>query len=447
MSIFYDEEGFAQETEKTDYYSNGFIAPPFDIDNNLITKEFIIELEEWFSLINKQEREMESYQYSKTAWDEFTESPIETYVMIGNGFDLECGLPTGYKDFLNFLSVVESAYLGYRDKIKNLMNNELQAKLISKPPVYGLWKPVIENFWYEHFKNANLKQNWIDFEAEIAKVIRVVENNMDYKRYSKATMDDYVSCYDASEFQSAIKRILEPLEIIEEKKLPDGSSYIVYKILYRELRDKLLTDLNNIIVGFETYLRDYVETIEVEPTENIKFLMERLEESSERYVLSFNYTTTFERMMKEAGIEAEFCYVHGKVGDGKSKNRMVLGIDEHLGSEGIKNLIGYAPFRKYNQRIFKGTDSNYMDWLDNIKEGKTLDRVLYIFGHSIGITDKDIIGAFVTANDMRSVLFYHNDDSFSSQVSNLTAIIGMDEMIRRTGGKTHTMEFRMQKHR
>ena len=38
-----------------------------------------------------------------------------------------------------------------------------------------------------------------------------------------------------------------------------------------------------------------------------------------------------------------------------------------------------------------------------------------------GIPDKDTIEAFVTTNDMRSALFYHND-SFSSQVSNLTAI-------------------------
>ena len=31
----------------------------------------------------------------------------EAYVLIGNGFDLECGLPTTYTDFLNFLSAIE----------------------------------------------------------------------------------------------------------------------------------------------------------------------------------------------------------------------------------------------------------------------------------------------------------------------------------------------------
>lgn len=312
---------------------------------------------------------------------------------------------------------------------------------------YEIWKPVIDNFWYEHFHKVTLKKRWIDFEAEIARVIRIVENSMDLKRYSKAGMEDYVCSYDKSELCSVLGGVLSLAEVESEEKLPDGTKYTTYKLLYRDLRDILLKDLNALISGFETYLREYVETIDVEPTENIIYLIERLKESNERYVLSFNYTTTFERILKAAGVDCEFCYVHGKVGDGKSKNRMVLGFDEHLGSEDIKDLIGFAPFRKYNQRIFKATDSNYMDWLDYIKGGKTLDRMLFIFGHSIGITDKDIIGAFIQGNDMRSVLFYHSEDAFIDQVSNLTAIIGMDEMIHRTGGKSHTMEFRMQKKR
>ncbi len=220
---------------------------------------------------------------------------------------------------------------------------------------------------------------------------------------------------------------------------------MTFDIRYQELRDKLLGDLNSFIRGFETYLREYVEIISVKPTKNIQYLIDRLRTCQEPFVLSFNYTTTFERFLKSEGIKAEFCYVHGKIGDGKTKNKMVLGIDEYLGDEGIKNLIGYAPFRKYFQRIFKATDSNYMDWLDNISEGVTLDRMLYIFGHSIGITDKDIISSFVLSNDMRTVLFYHDEEAFSNQVANLTAIIGMNEMIKRTGGKAHTLEFCKQK--
>lgn len=148
-------------------------------------------------------------------------------------------------------------------------------------------------------------------------------------------------------------------------------------------------------------------------------------------------------MLKAAGVECDFCYVHGKIGDGKSKNRMVLGIDEYLGPEEIKNSIGFAPFRNIISVYTR--EPIVITWIDYIKTGKTIDRMLYIFGHSIGITDKDIIGALIQTNDMRSVLFYHDEEAFSDQVSNLTAIIGMDEMIQRTGGKTHTLGFREQK--
>ena len=380
----------------------------------------------------------------RIAWDEYIDPPREVYVMVGNGFDVECGLPTRYGDFLTFLSAVERLNKNTCDELKDVdINANIKDALLSCGK-YDIWKPVVDNFWYKHFRNSELRLRWIDFEFEISKVIQVVENSMDLRRYSKASMEDYISCYEGSEIARVMGNTLLMKEVIEEEVLQNGSKYLVFKYTYRDLRDKLLKDLNALIEGFEVYLRDFVERIDVTPTDNIRFLMEKMRESSERYVISFNYTTTFEGMLKEAGISAEFCYVHGKIGDANSKNRMVLGIDEHLGTEGIRNLIGYAPFRKYNQRIFKRTDSNYMDWIDNITEGGMIDRMLYIFGHSLGYTDKDIIGAFIQANDMRSVIFYHSEDTFVDQVSNLTAIIGMDEMIRRTGGSTHTMEFRKQ---
>ncbi|MBQ5967980.1 MAG: bacteriophage abortive infection AbiH family protein [Clostridiales bacterium] len=443
MSIFYDEKGFAHETEKRNYNRNGFPAPLFDNKNGRMTEYFSTLLRKQLRLRGKGAT-MEEYVF-RSVWEDFTEIPQEVYIMVGNGFDLECGLPTGYRDFLNFLDAVERLDKNPDDKLENVdISPEIKA-LIGSHSTYDIWKPIIESYWYDHFRRSKLKHRWIDFEAEISKVIQTIEYNMDLKRYNKASMDDYVSCYEGSEISRVIGKILMTTEVVEEETLQDGTKYTVYKLLYRDLRDRLLEDLSVLTRGFETYLREYVEKIDVTLTENIKFLMDRLEESTERYVLSFNYTTTFERILNDAGIKAEFCYVHGRIGDGKTKNRMVLGIDEYLEPEKIRDLIGYAPFRKYNQRIFKGTDSNYMDWLDYIAEGKTLDRMLYIFGHSIGITDKDIIGAFVKANDMRSVLFYHSEDAFSDQVSNLTAIIGMEEMIRRTGGKTHTLEFRKQK--
>lgn len=423
MSIAYDSEGYAKTVVLSDC-----IMDRLDFD-----KQSQNEINDYVCMSIIPE------------WDDYTDLPSEIYVMIGNGFDLECGLPTSYRDFLQFVSAIE-AWHNYPQKGFDEADIDLRIKdiLQGKNPNYIIWEHVINNFWYKHFQEAQIKLGWVDFENELAKVIRIVESSMDLTRFHQATLDDYVAGMEISDLTRVLSNVLKTAGIKEEWSDSSGFKYIEYKMLYRELRDKLLKELEVFITGFETYLRDFVEPLDVEPTNSILLIMDQLMQSEEKYVISFNYTTIFERFLKNEGIEAEFCYVHGKIGDGKTRNRLVLGMDEYLNPEAVKNVIGFAPFRKYNQRIFKETDSNYMDWLDNIKEGQTLDRMLFIFGHSIGITDKDIIGPFVTANDMRTVLYYHNEDAFSNQVSNLTAIIGMDEMIKRTGGKRHTMEFRKQ---
>jgi hypothetical protein len=221
-------------------------------------------------------------------------------------------------------------------------------------------------------------------------------------------------------------------------------------VTYRVLRDKLWDELNAFIRCFETYLREYVGVISLKPTENIKRIISILKDTipGRRFVLSFNYTHTFEDLLRSEGIDCEFCYVHGKIGDGKTKNQMVLGIDEYLDNESAAKRIEFASFKKYNQRIYKCTDSNYIDWLDDCKKinNSTAHKKLYIFGHSLGLTDKDIIGDFVKAEGMETTIFYHNDRTFNSMVSNMTAIIGMDEMIARNGGRKRTMKFQEQLH-
>ena len=48
-----------------------------------------------------------------THWDD-SEAPHGRLVVIGNGFDLECGLPTSYSDFLFFASLVRDVKDSFR---------------------------------------------------------------------------------------------------------------------------------------------------------------------------------------------------------------------------------------------------------------------------------------------------------------------------------------------
>ena len=69
---------------------------------------------------------------------------------------------------------------------------------------------------------------------------------------------------------------------------------------------------------------------------------------------------------------------------------------------------------------------------------------LYIFGHSLDITDRDILRELLLNDKVYTTIFYVNKDVMGKQIANLVKIIGQDELIRRTGGSDKTIEFRQQ---
>lgn len=69
---------------------------------------------------------------------------------------------------------------------------------------------------------------------------------------------------------------------------------------------------------------------------------------------------------------------------------------------------------------------------------------LYIFGHSLDETDKDILRDLILNDNVRTIIFYHRKEELGRNITNLVKVIGQDELIRRTGGSTRTIEFKLQ---
>ena len=69
---------------------------------------------------------------------------------------------------------------------------------------------------------------------------------------------------------------------------------------------------------------------------------------------------------------------------------------------------------------------------------------LYIFGHSLDVTDRDILRDLILNDNVYTTIFYLNKDVMGQQIANLVKVIGQDELIRRTGGSTKTIEFKLQ---
>ena len=112
-------------------------------------------------------------------------------LVLGNGFYLAHGLPTTYKDFLDFAD----AFIKYRDERRTLgvevPVEENEKKFI--PYLIELFKRkstdaeaqkiiseieecIEDNMWIAHFKTVKIAQGWIDFESEISNIVQEFES-------------------------------------------------------------------------------------------------------------------------------------------------------------------------------------------------------------------------------------------------------------------------------
>lgn len=382
-------------------------------------------------------------------------------LVIGNGFDLAHGLPTKYTDFLDFLKIIIEI------KNSNIVGNlvEINKKLCEKsgidrvirfqiPRKFGmetleegtedLLNCILDNVWIEYFLQCPMyqKENWIDFESEISNVIKSIDNDIN-NGLTECKLEDKIRCI-SNEFLN--NRYIEWFS----------------KKSYKELRDVLLNDLNRLIRALEIYLTEYVESKEREVKELVY-----IKELEINHVISFNYSHTHEKEYN-VGKNIEYDYIHGEVNINNTieSNNMVLGIDEYLSKKRKNKDIEFIAFKKFYQRIYKGTGCKYKEWVDKIRDeweneteenkkeirkciskgdfnNEKIHRV-YIFGHSLDVTDRDILRDLILNDNVHTTIFYPDKEELGRKIANLNIVIEQDELIKRTGGSTKTIEFKQQ---
>ena len=127
---------------------------------------------------------------------------------------------------------------------------------------------------------------------------------------------------------------------------------------------------------------------------------------------------------------------------------LVLGIDEYLPPVRVDSDNQFVLFKKFYQRIYKETGSEYLDWIDQFdrlnkiyKKVKTSHMDVFIYGHSLDVTDKDELYKLIMMENSTTYIFYHNRESMAKQISNLVKVIGEENLIRKTGGRDRTIKF------
>jgi hypothetical protein len=447
-------------------------------------------------------------------------------LVIGNGFDLAHGLPTRYGDFLKWIQVVDDVLkVNTKQDLDNIdwrnINEQIKTLIIQyyNKDKFGIeieYKKLRKgNYWvkyflskYEEFKKQN-KENWIDFENEMSNVIQAIDNN------EKIILDETKTNYIGNDIFGFYHSILRK------------------DLSFNDVRDELYNDLNRLTRLLEIYLSKYVESMEIEKiSPDIKELIKR-----HINVISFNYTDTYIKtygklydilygflsaVSKEDDIgEAKnnISFIHGQADkrNNVETNNMVLGINEYLYDNEKNSNIEFIGFKKYFQRIYKGTDIEHNDWVTSISNSdfkfqsapiifknikykkrrfihfifrciysicdallfipfkallyflseniqilsniskkakdircdlckipeckKYCDHNVYFYGHSLDITDKDVINELILHDTVHTTIYYYaeyeNDkkDLFT-KITNLVKIIGQDELIKRTNEKS-----------
>ena len=411
-------------------------------------------------------------------------------LVIGNGFDLALGLPTKYTDFLNFIKIFQIVYnhknyqtdLVLEECIRDL-NNRIDgypqedekkkledlkhfwdrfSKAFGDKKINQIFDDfyfcILENRWIRYFQeiydnNLIAGENWIDLENEIKEVIKVLENDAIVidKR------DDL-----SQKIKKANNEIQKIIEIIKNGKRESKKIHISTKV-YTQLRSSLREEFDKFVMALGIYLDFFVNQIDIgnNAQEDIRKLANR-EEDKIDHVLSFNYINNYNRkyttIMEN---ENNTCYVHGvvdyinelneygkkhKIDDYNQevikeiieKNKMIIGFDEYRDNDTKNKQLDFIYYRKYFQRILKGTGSQYLKWL----EQNELNNI-YIFGCSLDDTDKEIIKDLFLRKPVHTKIkiYYHDEEAHNRMIMNLISILTQEKVIEMTSGINPDIEF------
>lgn len=373
-------------------------------------------------------------------------------LLVGNGFDLAHGLETKYTDFLNIMKWWENVYRIYRNRKMNEPRSKAfyeklfeNVELIDEKNIDRLDEIIRSNSWVKYYCECGAEiDGWIDFEREIYPVIELFEVVFEADCQTIGNMSDFGEAYiDRSKFNATQLRIAslwgKYIEVTDGAvKVKKPYATVQYGILKKKIIQSLREEFDEFIEAFEIYLVEFLHK-----QKEIKKL-KQIQELKIDVVVSFNYTLTEKLYICHdtnvhhihGKIREDIHYVkdNGKWSDGSERlNNMVMGVNE----QETQNM-DFIYFVKYFQRIKKQSGIQYKRYLDiaRIKSIKNTDREeyhLYIYGHSLDETDKDILETLIGSRKedggfnllpQKVFFFYYDTTDFEQKVINLIKLFG-----------------------
>ena len=376
-------------------------------------------------------------------------------LLIGNGFDLNYGLPTKYENFLHVINFLNHCYTSDMKTVGSIMGNaKLQEvdKWITK--CYARYKdgwdnaPVSEqdiknlitlaqkNMWFTYLSESlDEDLGWIDFEKEVAFVVNTLSQMLkscDYPGFKgllkledktavhiAKKFDFFHSRYDTS--MAVVGAIYRKIKDSYLREYPKGSG--VKHLDKGKIISELYAALKELAFLLKEYLRIFVE----EPLDVLiqdKLIQPDPRFAKDNYIVSFNYTKVYEKLYQTSSDAV--LHIHGDL-----TGNIVLGInpDENDMLETVDTA--FLQFKKYYQRVLYRTDVKYLEFIKKLKGGKTAGdhRGLTVMGHSLDATDKDILMELFDIPEILTIM-YHEESKICDFMKNIITMYGKEGLDR-----------------
>ena len=275
---------------------------------------------------------------------------MEITFLLGNGFDIQCGLKTSYLDFYKYI---------LKKKYSINLTKEIDKELALK----------IDNIIYsEIYKSKDKIKNWADLELQLGVFTKQLQKqNNDVEGLSKRFMEDFETLLED------LNDYLKSIQIQDDVKIKEDFSDVLY------------TTMNDFFYGVLQRENDELNNI----------LVDNYSSHFNYRCISFNYTNTLKKVIQSCSevsmpnrlnnsshshiFDKEIINVHGVIG-----RYLTLGLNDEtqlatdfFDMSDLNDLI--KPKSLENNREYMRRDAENL--IDN-------SDIIVIFGMSIGSTDK-----------------------------------------------------------
>lgn len=375
-------------------------------------------------------------------------------LVLGNGFDLYHFLPTRYVDFLHVANrlvklradgrLVRCQYINYVlgpaspiymqdeyiQQCYEIHMQKMKSVELDQGKLQELAAIAEKNAWIQYFGARQEKDiGWIDFEKEIGQVLSAVQEMFSLDRRADELAEGIP-------FDKLAQLDLKTIDILEHLPFVEGSSLVFrlkkeycvkgigdgrYISINKEaIFDYLEEELEKLAKALCIYLKEFVQKIAIDKRADnpVFYQIDK--------VLTFNYTDTYARLYNDV---IEIKYIHGCIND--AARGIVLGINNDSRDELEEMDTGLIRFKKYYQRAMKDTFYSVEDFLDH----EHASYKVSIVGHSIDVTDRDILVGLMKHERTEVVIYYHDEKAHGQQVVNLISLVGKEEFDRLRNAK------------